>query len=83
LETEPVSIPSPERTADTLRRHGATDQEVDFLIAGQRVELNALSSDQLVAMIERKLIAHGVGKVIPDRATLAQAYRRMHLQVIV
>src|SRR5262245_3364511 len=37
------------------RWHGATEEEVDFLL-DRRVELNALASDQLVAFIERKLV---------------------------
>ena len=44
--------------------------------ARRRVELNALPSADLVALIERKLEANGIGKVIPDQATLADAYRR-------
>ena len=32
---------------------------------GQRVELNAMTSDQFVAFVERKLTEHGAAKVIP------------------
>ncbi len=60
----------------TLRRNGASAADIAFLQGGQRVELNMLSSDELVELIETKLAAAGVGKVIPDPALLASAYRR-------
>jgi hypothetical protein len=43
-----------------------------------RVELNAMTSDALIAMIERKLKAYGLKKVIPANAMLADAYRAFH-----
>lgn len=71
--------------AETLRRHGATQDEIDFLIqetgfrgfAGERVELNAMTSDELVDFIERKFEEHGVGKIIPADDVLEQHARRM------
>jgi len=39
------------------------------------VELNAMTSDQLVTFVERKLEHHGIKKVIPDEEELAGAYR--------
>ncbi|MDR3639635.1 MAG: hypothetical protein P4L84_37895 [Isosphaeraceae bacterium] len=60
----------------TLRRNGATDADIAFLQKNQRVELNALSSDQLIELIEKKLTENGVEKVIPDLQVLAAAYRR-------
>ena len=83
LEREQVHVSSPSKTAATLRRHGATKQEIDILTGGERVELNALASDQLVALIERKLAKHGIRKVIPDDDTLADAYRHMHKQALI
>lgn len=67
-----------------LRENGATEEEAAFLCAGrdwsgyhgQRVELNAFSSGELVAWIEAKLKKHGIKKVVPDDETLAAAYRR-------
>ena len=41
----------------------------------RRVELNALASDALVSLIERKLAKHNIKKVIPDKETLADIYR--------
>ena len=83
LEREDVYVSSPSKAAATLRRHGATRQEVDILSGGQRVELNALASDELVALIERKLAKNGIAKVIPDDATLADAYRRIRRQAAI
>lgn len=60
--------------ARNLRKNGATPEEVEFLL-DRRVELNALTSDQMVAFIERKLAEHGVAKVIPNRDMLAETYR--------
>ena len=45
--------------------------------------MNALASDELVALIERKLNEHSIAKVIPDDATLVGAYRRMHKQAVI
>jgi DNA topoisomerase VI subunit B len=67
-----------------LRACGATEEECQYLVRqggawgwiGQRVELNAMTSDQFIAWLERKLAAEGVKKVAPNRATLAHAYRR-------
>src|SRR6516164_5664607 len=44
----------------------------------ERVELNAMTSDALVAMIERKLDDYGLKKVVPDDALLAEAYQEFH-----
>jgi len=62
-----------------LRQNGATAEEIEFLSAGQRVELNALTSDQLIEWVESKLREYGVQKVIPDATTLEIAYRRAAL----
>ncbi len=59
-----------------LLRNGATAEEADFICNGQRVELNAFGSAELIAWIESKLAAHGIRKVVPDTAALEQAYRR-------
>jgi hypothetical protein len=75
LASEPVRYPkNPE---ENLRANGATEDEIEFLVGGQRrVELNAFDSDHLIAWLEKKLQRHGVKKLIPDDATLADAYRR-------
>jgi hypothetical protein len=67
-----------------LEENGATEEEIDFLLGGEdseeregrRVELNAFTSDGLVAWIEEKLEEHGVEKFVPDNDVLADAFRR-------
>jgi DNA topoisomerase VI subunit A len=60
----------------TLRRHGATDEEIRFL-PKERVELNAMTSDEFILFIETKLAFHGIEKVIPDAKTIEQHARRV------
>jgi hypothetical protein len=75
LETESVTYRK--NAIGALRRYGASREEMDSLwTKGERVELNAFTSDQFIAWLERKLKKHGVKKVIPDTAILADAYRR-------
>jgi len=70
---------------ETLKRHGATQDEIEFLlqdssrgeIHGERVELNAMTSDGLVSFIEGKFEEHGVSKIIPNDEILEQHARRM------
>jgi hypothetical protein len=68
-----------DRGSDSAKRenlllNGATKQEADFLLS-KRVELNALTSDQLVTFIEGKLAKHGIKKLIPKADLLGDAYR--------
>jgi hypothetical protein len=56
-----------------LIQNGATPAEVEFLLH-RRVELNAMTSRQLVDFVERKLEEHCIGKVIPGADDLADAY---------
>jgi len=72
LESEPATHGG--RDAN-LRRNGATAQEIAFL-RDQRVELNAMTSDQLLEWLEAKLKQHGIKKIVPDEATLETAFRR-------
>jgi DNA topoisomerase VI subunit B len=84
LESEEVIHKSD--PTENLILNGSTAKEIDFLCGdylyaqncykGRRVELNAFTSDQFVEWLESKLKEHGVTKVIPDTATLEQAYRR-------
>ena len=60
-----------------LAEDGATNAEIGVLLH-ERVELNAMTSDALIAMIERKLKAHGIKKVIPDDELLGEVYRAFH-----
>ena len=68
-----------------LRQNGATKDEIDILVQGgghgrwwgERVELNAMMSEQFIEWIERKLREHGIKKLIPDNDALEAAYRRV------
>ena len=50
--------------------------EVADWLQTHRVELNAMTSEQLIAWLERKLEEHGVEKVVPTSDHLADAYQR-------
>jgi hypothetical protein len=84
LQSEPVEYRSGKDPRINLRRCGATEEECQFLVrlaaqsgwTGQRVELNAMTSDQFIGWLERKLGEAGVQKVVPDQPALANAYRR-------
>jgi DNA topoisomerase 6 subunit A-like protein len=79
LEREPAAATrtSANIVREQLAENGATDAEIDILI-GERVELNAMTSDALIEMIERKLGDYGLEKVIPDDDLLADTYRAFH-----
>jgi DNA topoisomerase VI subunit B len=57
-----------------LHKNGATSEEIEFLLH-RRVELNAMTSRQLVDFVERKLAEHGIDKVVPTKSELERAYR--------
>jgi DNA topoisomerase VI subunit B len=79
LQAEQVFDDGSERQrAANLRKNGATEKEIKFLLH-HRVELNAMTSDQLVAFVERKLRENGVKKVIPTKNTLDDLYR-LHVE---
>jgi hypothetical protein len=83
LESEAVSYARSDPRPN-LRENGATEEEIRFLCSaedwqgyyGERVELNAFTSRDLVEWIESKLEENGILKVVPDQDTLATAYRR-------
>jgi len=65
-----------------LRGNGASGEEVAFMFqdfdrlrSTRRVELNAMTSPQFIAFVERKLKENGVKKIIPADHDLADAYR--------
>lgn len=85
LRPEPVRYEVKNDPRPGLRASGASDEEAAFLVhrqagpklwVGERVELNAMTSDQFVAFVERKLVENRVRKVVPDPATLAAAHAR-------
>jgi hypothetical protein len=77
-DAETVEVAEKERDArrETLERHGATDEEIEFLCPEvgdcQRIELNAMTSRELVDFIEGKLEEHEVEKLVPDEKTLIE-----------
>ena len=79
LEREPAAATktSAYNLRDQLANNGANDAEITILL-NERVELNALTSDALIGMIEHKLQAHGLKKVIPDDDLLSRAYQAYH-----
>ncbi len=85
LQSEAVTYTGgPVKVRQNLKRNGATSEEIAFLCQGgtyktsygERVELNAFTSDQLIEWLEAKLKEHGIKKLVPDDAALEQAYRR-------
>jgi DNA topoisomerase VI subunit B len=63
----------------------ATQEEIDFLVDpkggypsyhGHRVEINAMTSQQLIAWLEGKFKEYGVEKFIPDQDILSMGFRR-------
>jgi hypothetical protein len=72
------------KVESNLRRNGATEDEIAFIVDGgdyrscwgQRVELNAFASDQFIDWLEAKLDEHGLEKVIPHAGVLTLQYRR-------
>ena len=78
LEREPAAATKTDSSQLTaqLRENNATDEEIAILL-DERVELNALTSDALIEMIETKLKAHGIEKVVPGEL-LADTYVAFH-----
>jgi hypothetical protein len=88
LQPEPVTIEGNRETrAATLRDHGASKEEIAFLLGydgehARRVELNAMTSRQFVDFLGRKLTEHGVEKVVPDAEIIEQHARRLVEQTL-
>jgi len=85
LESESVEYGSEIDPRERLRQRGATEDECNFLVQerrpakswiGERVELNAMASDQFIDWLEGKLDDLGVEKLVPGEGVLAKAYRR-------
>ena len=76
-EAMPLGKTSPSKAAEKLRQHGATEDEIEFMVERERrIELNAMTADQFIDRLEGKLAEHGIEKVIPDDDMLEQAARR-------
>ncbi len=86
LPREKVRYVKQSDPAANLRANGATKKEIQVLVRhpktylswahGERCELNAFTSDRLIAWLERKLTEHGVTKFVPPAEALTAAYRR-------
>jgi hypothetical protein len=84
LDSEPVEYSQRKDPREYLAECGASGEEQNFLVEGRhgktwfgrRVEINAMTSDQLIAWLEKKLKEHGIKKVIPRNETLISAYHR-------
>jgi hypothetical protein len=85
LLDEPFVFKQEKDPSTNLRRAGATEDEIAFLVGergydktweGKRVELNAMTSGQFVEFIEAKLSDYGIAKVVPDQETLDHAWRQ-------
>jgi Topoisomerase 6 subunit A/Spo11, Toprim domain len=75
LETEAIDANNLKSVTDNrLRECGATEAEIGFL-RSRRVELNALTTEQLVNIVETALLDRGVEKIIPTEDELANAWR--------
>jgi hypothetical protein len=79
LVSEPVDYRA--NPTDCLREYGCTNEEIEFLapsngyvVMGQRVELNAMSSPQFIEWLEKKFKEHGVEKFVPEKDVLHDAY---------
>jgi hypothetical protein len=83
LEAETVKVEDRQARRVTLAKHGATDEEIEFLAPEdededcRRVELNAMTSRQLVDFVETMLGFYGVAKVIPDGEVIHQHARHL------
>ncbi len=83
LEAEYQHHPKERRSAleENLRTNGASEEEIAFMFrdfdrlrSTRRVELNAMTSPQFVAFVERKLRENGITKVVPDDDVLEEMY---------
>jgi len=84
LPSEPVTYKQRNSPIPYLIECGCTGEEIAFLVrhkgdyysyySGDRVELNAMTSEQLISWLEGKLLEYGVEKFIPDQETLKKGY---------
>ena len=86
LESEYQHHPKGRKSAliANLQENGASHEEIVFMFrdfdrlrSTRRVELNAMTSPQFVAYVERKLRENGIAKVVPDQDLLAEVYTGM------
>lgn len=75
---EPDKRVSPEKLRERLRAYGATAAEIDMLVGqSRRVEIDAMADPlAVVAFIERSLVAHGIGKIVPLDEVMAAHFQK-------
>lgn len=84
LENEEVDYGKDKDPKANLRDNGATEEECDFLVSsysgekwhGERVELNAMTSQQFINWLEERLEEVGVEKFVPKDHVLEEAWER-------
>lgn len=80
LDSEPYTIgkkQDPHKLAKRLAGYGATPAEINMLVwDGRRVEIDAMTPQQLIDFIKSTLRDHGVKKVVPDAGTLAAYFKK-------
>ncbi len=76
LDSEPVDYRNRKDPRIRLRQCGATADECAYLVAGERIELNAMDSAQFIDWLEKCLTEAGVAKVVPNADVVTTAYRR-------
>jgi hypothetical protein len=84
LPDEPVTYDRKTSPAAYLRLCGVTDDEIAFLVEGgypgryadRRVEINAMTSEQLIDWLETQFEAHSAHKIIPGDEAVAATYQR-------
>jgi hypothetical protein len=86
LESEYQHHPKGDKSAlmENLRTNGASDEEIAFMFqdfdrlrSTRRVELNAMTTPQFIAFVERKLRENGIAKIVPDQDSLAEVYAEL------
>lgn len=92
LQSEPVEYDSSVDPRINLRQSGASEDECRYLVQGmrhgrwfgERVELNAMTSDQFLSWLRQRLDDVGVAKMVPAEDALQAAYeyalQRAHIQ---
>jgi hypothetical protein len=88
LEAEEVTYNSKCDPRELMRKQGATEDEVNFLVLsgkakewrGKRIELNAMSAQTFIDWLEKGLKAAGVEKVFPEEAIANKTYRHAVLR---
>jgi len=84
LQDEEVTYKQEKNPKEYLYLCGATEEEANFLVdhkdgkkwSGRRVELNAMTSPQLIEWLQRKFEEKGIKKFIPDEKIIKNAYKR-------